>query len=323
MNAGGFQGRIVAVRRFNRFYTKKIGVLNEGLLNSPFSLAEARVIYQLAHPGETTATDLCGELDLDGGYLSRMLRRFKSAGLIHKRRSGIDGRQHLLSLTVKGKVAFATLDARSRDRIGAILSHLSATDQSHLVGAMHAIEDILGAGPEPKTPFLLRPHQPGDMGWVVHRHGVLYAEAYGWDETFEALVAGIVAGFIDNYRPLLERCWIAEMAGETVGSVFLVRHSDTEARLRLLLIEPKARGQGLGSRLVRECERFARRAGYRKIRLWTNDVLTAARHIYRKAGYRLVETEPHHSFGRDLVGETWELDLAAPSRPENTERMMD
>ncbi len=315
MNAGGFQARVVAVRRFNRFYTKKIGVLQEGLLNSPFSLAEARVIYELAHPGETTATELCGELGLDGGYLSRILRRFKSAGLIDKRRSGSDARQSLLSLTDKGKAAFASLDAGSRDEIGAILSHLPAADQMRLVGAMHAIEEILGAAAGPKTPFLLRPHQPGDMGWVVHRHGLLYAEAYGFDETFEALVAGIVAGFIDNYRPRMERCWIAEMAGENVGSVFLVRHSDTEARLRLLLIEPKVRGQGLGSRLVRECERFARRAGYRKIALWTNDVLVAARHIYQKAGYRLAETKPHHSFGRDLVGETWELDLA--------ERIMD
>ena len=315
MNAGGFQARVVAVRRFNRFYTKKIGVLQEGLLNSPFSLAEARVIYELAHPGETTATELCGELGLDGGYLSRILRRFKSAGLIDKRRSGSDARQSLLSLTDKGKAAFASLDAGSRAEIGTILTHLPAADQMRLVGAMHAIEEILGAAAGPKTPFLLRPHQPGDMGWVVHRHGVLYAEAYGFDETFEALVAGIVAGFIDNYRPRMERCWIAEMAGDNVGSVFLVRHSDTEARLRLLLIEPKVRGQGLGSRLVRECERFARRAGYRKIALWTNDVLVAARHIYQKAGYRLVETKPHHSFGHDLVGETWELDLA--------ERIMD
>ena len=315
MNAGGFQARVIAVRRFNRFYTKKIGVLQEGLLNSPFSLAEARVIYELAHPGETTATELCGELGLDGGYLSRILRRFKSAGLIDKRRSGSDARQSLLSLTDKGKAAFASLDAGSRAEIGTILTHLPAADQMRLVGAMHAIEEILGAAAGPKTPFLLRPHQPGDMGWVVHRHGLLYAEAYGFDETFEALVAGIVAGFIDNYRPRMERCWIAEMAGDNVGSVFLVRHSDTEARLRLLLIEPKVRGQGLGSRLVRECERFARRAGYRKIALWTNDVLVAARHIYQKAGYRLAETKPHHSFGRDLVGETWELDLA--------ERIMD
>ncbi len=315
MNAGGFQARVVAVRRFNRFYTKKIGVLDEGLLNSPFSLTEARVIYELAHPGETTATELCGELGLDGGYLSRILRRFKSAGLIDKRRSGSDARQSLLSLTDQGKAAFASLDAGSRAEIGTILTHLPAADQMRLVGAMHAIEEILGAAAGPKTPFLLRPHQPGDMGWVVHRHGLLYAEAYGFDETFEALVAGIVAGFIDNYRPRMERCWIAEMAGENVGSVFLVRHSDTEARLRLLLIEPKVRGQGLGSWLVRECERFARRAGYRKIALWTNDVLVAARHIYQKAGYRLAETKPHHSFGRDLVGETWELDLA--------ERIMD
>lgn len=313
MNAGNFQGRVVAVRRFNRFYTKKIGVLHEGLLNSPFSLTEARVIYELAHPGETTARDLCRELGLDGGYLSRILRRFKSAGLIDKRRSGSDGRQSLLSLTDQGKAAFASLDARSRDQIGAILSHLPAADQTRLVGAMHAIEDILGAGPGPKTPFLLRPHRPGDMGWVVHRHGVLYAEAYGWDEMFEALVAGIVAGFIENHDPKLERCWIAEMAGENVGSVFLVRHSEAVAQLRMLLIEPKARGQGLGSCLVRECESFARGAGYRKIKLWTNDVLVAARHIYRKAGYRLVDSEPHHSFGRDLVGETWELDLTVPS----------
>jgi DNA-binding MarR family transcriptional regulator/N-acetylglutamate synthase-like GNAT family acetyltransferase len=301
--------RIEAVRHFNRFYTKKIGVLHERLLRSPFPLTEARVIYELAHHEETTATELSNELGLDAGYLSRLLHRFKKRGLIRKQPSKIDGRQNFLSLTERGQEAFAVLNVRSRNEIGSMLSNFSVGDQNHLVKAMHTIEGLLGAQPERKVPYLLRPHQPGDMGWVVHRHGVLYAEEYGWDEQFEALVAGIVAKFLKHYNPKRERCWMAEMDGEIVGSVFLVEKSKTMAQLRLLLVEPKARGLGIGTRLVSECIRFARQVSYRKIVLWTNSVLSAARHIYEEAGFHLVDEEPHHSFGHDLIGQTWELKL--------------
>lgn len=298
-----------AVRRFNRFYTKQIGVLHERLLRSPFPLTEARVIYELAHHEKTTATELSNELELDAGYLSRLLRSFKKRGLIHKQPSQTDGRQNFLSLTEQGQKAFAMLNARSRNEVAAMLSHLSTTDQNRLVKAMQTIEELLGAQPERKVPYLLRPHQTGDMGWVVHRHGVLYSEEYGWDEQFEALVAGIVAKFVQNYDPKQERCWIAEMDGEVVGSVFLVKKSRTVAQLRLLLVEPKARRLGIGTRLVSECIRFARQVGYRKIVLWTNNVLHAARHLYEEANFRLVDEEPHHSFGHDLIGQTWELKL--------------
>jgi DNA-binding MarR family transcriptional regulator/N-acetylglutamate synthase-like GNAT family acetyltransferase len=301
--------RVEAVRRFNRFYTRQIGVLPEKLLRSPFSLAEARVIYELAHRERATATELAGELGLDGGYLSRLLRDFRKRGLIAKEPSPTDGRRTFLSLTKPGQEAFATINSRSRNQIEALLKELSPGDQTRLVEAMDTIETLLGARPERKVPYLLRPHQPGDMGWVVHRHGVLYTEEYGWDDQFEALVAGIVAKFIQRYDPKRERCWIAEREGEVVGSVFLVQKVKTVAKLRLLLVEPKARGLGIGARLVDECERFARQVGYRKIILWTNSILHAARHIYETAGYRLVRQDPHHSFGHDLIGETWELKL--------------
>ncbi len=301
--------RIEAMRRFNRFYTKKIGVLHERLLKSPFPLTEARVIYELAHHEKTTATELSNELGLDAGYLSRLLRSFKKRGLIHKQPSKTDGRQNFLSLTERGQEAFAMLNVRSHSEIGAMLSNFSAADQNRLVKAMHTIEGLLGAQPERKVPYLLRPHQSGDMGWVVHRHGVLYAEEYSWDEQFEALVADIVAKFVKHYNPKRERCWMAEMDGEIVGSVFLVEKSRTVAQLRLLLVEPKARGLGIGTRLLSECVRFARQVGYRKIMLWTNSVLNTARHIYEEANFRLVDEEPHHSFGHDLIGQTWELKL--------------
>ena len=301
--------RVEAVRRFNRFYTRQIGVLPEKLLRSPFSLAEARVIYELAHRERATATGVAGELGLDGGYLSRILRDFSKRGLIGKKPSPTDRRQTLLWLTKTGQEAFATINARSRNQIEALLNGLAPADQKRLLEAMETIETLLGARPERKVPYLLRPHQPGDMGWVVHRHGVLYTEEYGWDGQFEALVAGIVAKFIQHYDPKKERCWIAEKEGEVVGSVFLVQKSKNVAKLRLLLVEPKARGLGIGTRLVDECERFARQVGYRKIVLWTNSILHTARHIYEAAGYRLVRQDPHHSFGHDLIGETWELKL--------------
>ena len=304
-----FDRLVDAMRRFNRFYTKQIGVLHEGLLGSQFSLTEVRVLYELAHRKKPTATLLAKELDLDPGYLSRILRRFETRRLVGRCNSTTDGRQSLLSLTPRGRKVFAPLNARSHREVAAMLRTLSATEQRHLLSAMETIERLLGDRPTPQVPYLLRPHQPGDMGWVIHRHGVLYAQEYGWDERFEALVAEIAARFIQHLDPKCERCWIAERAGEIVGSVFLVKKSKTVAQLRLLLVEPAARGLGIGGRLVDECIRFSRQARYRKIVLWTNSVLYAARHIYEETGFRLVHQESHHSFGHDLIGETWELKL--------------
>lgn len=309
MAATNLGHRTDAVRQFNRFYTKQIGVLTAGYLRSPFSLTEVRVLYEIAHRDHPTASTLSEELGVDAGYLSRILRIFKKRGLINKEPSVADGRQHFLLLTEHGQKTFAALDGRARDQIGSMLRKLSPEDQVRVVEAMRTIENLLGAPPESTATFLLRPHEPGDMGWVVHRHGVLYAQEYGWDEQFEALVAGIVAKFIQHYDPKRERCWIAEKDGEIVGSVFLVKRSATVAQLRLMLVEPKARGLGLGTRFVSECVRFARHSGYQKITLWTNSVLRAARHIYQSGGFKLVHSEPHHSFGHDLVGETWELKL--------------
>jgi DNA-binding MarR family transcriptional regulator/N-acetylglutamate synthase-like GNAT family acetyltransferase len=299
--------RVAAMRRFNRFYTSRIGVLH--YLGSDFSLAEIRILYELAHrPDPPTASALCRDLGLDPGYLSRLLRGFERRRLITRTRSDVDGRRSHLALTAAGRAAFAPLGARSHDEIAALIKPLVDADQRRLVEAMQTIEGILG-GADRTPPFTLRPHRPGDMGWVVERHGALYAEEFGWDERFEALVATIVARFIERYDSARERCWIAEKEGERVGSVFLVRSSATVAQLRLLLVEPAARGLGIGARLVAECERFAREAGYRSILLWTNSVLLAARRIYRAAGYRLTHKERHTSFGHDLVGETWEKRL--------------
>jgi DNA-binding MarR family transcriptional regulator/GNAT superfamily N-acetyltransferase len=301
--------RVAAVRRFNRFYTRQIGLLGAGYLHSPFSLTQVRVLYELAHRERPTAAELSRDLGLDAGYLSRVLHGFRRSGLIATERSKDDGRQSHLSLTEDGQAAFAPLNARSHGEIAAMLDELTAAQQDRLVHAMHTIEGLLGAPPEPKAPYLLRPNQPGDMGWIVHRHGVLYAREYGWDEEFEALVANIVARFIKNFDPKRERCWIAEKDGEMVGSVFVVHRSKTIAQLRLLLVEPTARGSGVGSRLVEECIRFARDRRYRRLMLWTNDVLVDARRIYERAGFQLVKEEAHHSFGHDLVGQTWDLNL--------------
>ena len=309
MQPSDLSQRVEAIRRFNRFYTRQIGVLTEGLLDSMFSLTEARVIYELAHHEQTTARALGDELGLDAGYLSRILQGFKKRGLIDTQPDESDRRQRMLRLTQAGQDDFAVLNARSYRQIEAMLNPLASDDQQRLVTAMRGIQDLLSAQPEQKVPYILRPHQPGDIGWVVHRHGVLYSAEYGWDERFEALVAGVVAQFIQNYDPKRERCWIAEMNGEIVGSVFLVKQSDSLAKLRLLLVEPKARGLGIGKRLVDECIRLARQLGYTTLTLWTNSILLAARQIYVQAGFQLVHQEPHHSFGHDLVGETWELVL--------------
>jgi len=298
-----------AVRRFTRFYTRQIGLLNEGLLKSPYSLAESRVLYEIASREEVAASDLTRDLGLDPGYLSRMLRGFERKGLIDRTPSDSDARRQLLTLTDTGRAAFADLDRASAHQVEQLLSDLPAANRNRLLSAMATIERLLGAPGIRDEPIVLRPNRPGDMGWVVHRHGALYAQEYGWDETFEPMVADIVARFVRDFDPARERCWIAERGGNIVGSVFLVRETDEVAKLRLLYVEPEARGTGLGRRLVGECLSFARTAGYRKIVLWTNDCLHAARKIYENEGFRLVAEEPHHSFGKDLVGQNWELEL--------------
>jgi DNA-binding MarR family transcriptional regulator/N-acetylglutamate synthase-like GNAT family acetyltransferase len=298
-----------AVRRFNRFYTRQIGLLHEGLSGTPFPLAEARVLYELAHRERPTATELARDLGLDPGYLSRILRGFERRRFLRRTRSAADGRQSHLGLTALGRRAFAPLNRGSQAEMGAILGALTPGDQTRVVDAMRTIETVLGARAAARAPYLLRPHQPGDMGAVIRLHGEVYAREFGWDTTFEALVARIAATFIERHDAARERCWIAEVNGEVVGSVFLVKHSATVGQLRLMIVDPKARGLGIGERLVSECVRFARQAGYRKVRLWTNSVLLAARHLYAKAGFRLVHKERHRSFGKSLVGETWELRL--------------
>ena len=306
---GASGGRIAAVRRFNRFYTRQIGVLEERLARSPFTLAEARVLYEVAHHPGTTATALGADLGLDAGYLSRIVAGFERGGLLGRRRSRADARRAHLSLTPRGRAAFARLDAASRREVAAMLGRLSAPAQTQLVAAMRGIEQALGGAAPAGEPATLRTYRAGDLGWVVERHGALYAREYGWGVRFEALVAGIVARFVEREDRRRERCWIAERSGERVGCVFLVRKTASVAQLRLLLVDPAARGLGLGKRLVDECTRFARRAGYRKIALWTNHVLAAARHIYQAAGYRLARTERHDDLGTDPAFETWELDL--------------
>ena len=297
---------IDAVRRFNRFYTRRIGVLREGLLGSPYTLTEARLLYDLAQGGQATASALGRDLGLDLGYLSRLLQDLKRRGLVRARRAAHDGRQSLLTLTAKGRRAFSVLDSRSRDATGAMLAPLPEHDRERLVGAMRTVEGLLS---NKRGEIALRSHRPGDLGWVVERHGALYAEEYGWDERFEALVAEIVARFVKHFDPALERCWIAEADGERVGAVLVVKQSRSTAKLRLLIVEPRARGRGLGRRLVEECIAFARAKGYRKLVLWTQSNLAAARAIYKQCGFRRVRKERHSSFGYDLVGEFWQLEL--------------
>ncbi len=305
--------RVETVRRFNRFYTREIGVLHEAFLDSPFSLTEGRVLYELAHRDKPTATAVGTALGLDAGYLSRILSAFEKRGFIEKSPSQDDGRQSLLALTDAGRRQFTPLEARSNQQVGAMLARISENGQRELIAAMHTIEKFLAptakSEQEAKAPYLLRPHQPGDMGWIVHRQGLLYAQEYGYDDRFEALCAEIVAKFIQHYDSKRERCWIAEKDGEIVGSVFLVAKTKNASKLRLLYVEPSARGLGIGSRLVAECLRFARQVGYKKMVLWTQSELDAARHIYKKAGFRVVGQKRHHSFSKDLVAETWEISL--------------
>jgi len=303
--------QVGAIRAFNRFYTRKIGVV-DGMASSPFALAEARVLYELAHREQATATDIRKELGLDAGYMSRILREFERRKLIRREQSKTDERQKFLSLTAKGRRAFAPLDARSNRDVVAILEGLSPTKRKQLVDAVQAVRRLLGDKVQTSTSYLLRQHQPGDLGWIVHRQAILYAEEYGWDGTYEALAGEIVAQFIKNYDPNRERCWIAEKDGERVGGAFVAKVSDDIAQLRLLHVEAQARGLGIGKRLVEECLRFARRAGYQKMTLWTQSNLHAARHIYKQAGFQVVREQQHHSFGKDLTAETWELNLRQP-----------
>ncbi len=302
-----------AVRRFNRFYTRRMGLLDEGLLDSPFSLTEVRLLYEIAGQAGITATELREILALDAGYLSRTLRGLRKQGLVSARAPASDRRQRRLTLTERGRRTFAGLDARSTEEVGAMLARLSRSERRELVGAMEGIEGLLGMAADRAEPgsaeVMIRDPRPGELGWVVKRHGELYAAEYGWDAEFEGLVAGIVGRFVAELDPRVERCWIAELRGEPAGSVFLVKESLTVGRLRLLLVEPWARGHGVGSRLVEECLGFARLAGYRKVTLWTNAQLHAARRIYQRAGFRLVEEQRHHSFGHDQVSQTWELEL--------------
>jgi len=310
--ASDLDARIAAVRRFSRFYTRQLGLLQESLVHTRFSLTEARVLYELANRERVTASELAADLDLDHGYLSRILRRFSEDGLLIKKRAADDGRQSVITVTAKGRKAFAPLNKGSHDQVAAMLGQLSTAEQQRVVGAMSTVERLLGTSsarsPHPPA-IILRTHQPGDMGWVTSVHGAIYAQEYGWDITFEALVAKITAEFIENFNPRRERCWIAELDGERVGSVFVVRKNDEVAKLRLLIVDPRARGLKLGTRLVEECVRFAKAAGYSSMTLWTQSILTAARSIYERSGFQLVTEDPHHSFGVDLIGETWERAL--------------
>jgi len=301
------ENRVQAIRQFSRFYTKRIGVLHERLLGSDYSLTEVRILYELAHREHCIASEICDDLGLDPGYLSRILRHFATQKLIIRERSRDDARHFALRLTPKGRSIFALLDQQSSAQVAEILSTLPDMRQKRLVNALREAEDALSGDPPQK--LVLRTHRPGDMGWVIHRHGVLYAQEYGWDDTFEALVAEIAAQFVKNFDSKRERCWIAELNGEPMGSVFLVKHTDQIAKLRLLLVEPAARGHAIGRRLVEECVQFARDCRYQKIILWTQSILIAARKIYERVGFKLVKSEPNRAFGADLVSETWELDL--------------
>jgi DNA-binding MarR family transcriptional regulator/GNAT superfamily N-acetyltransferase len=298
---------VAAVREFSRFYTNVIGALREGLLDTPYTLTESRVIYELAQRESTEVAELRRTLDVDPGYMSRILSAFEVDGLVTRSRSERDGRRQVITLTRRGRAAFATLNARSAGEIRQLLAPLSAEDRARLVESLGVARHLLGD--ELQGNVTLRPPTSGDYGWVVERHGALYRAEFGWDETFEGLVASIVGAFAQAHDPDRERAWIAELAGVRVGCVFCVRKSDDVAQLRILLVEPGARGHGVGTRLVDACIEFARDAGYRELVLWTNDVLHAARRIYERAGFRLVEEGRHHSFGHDLVEQTWSLEL--------------
>ncbi len=298
--------QIAAVRQFNRLYTRTIGILDQHLFKSPFSLTEARVLYELAHRDNATAKDIGADLALDAGYLSRIVQDFTKQGLITRTPIPSDRRQHALKLTAKGRAVFSKLNTKSHDEVAQLLATLSASNRERLIDSMRTIERML-AGSESRV--VLRSHGPGDMGWVVQQNGAFYASEFDWDNSYEALAADIVSQFLKTFDPAHERCWIAEVDGDRAGSVFLVRQSPDAAKLRLLLVTPTGRGLGLGRKLVGECITFARACGYRKITLWTQSILLTARQIYKEAGFVQIASEPHHSFGKDLIGETWELQL--------------
>ena len=302
---------VTAYRRFTRFYTRILGLLGDKLLKGGRSLADARVLYELAAEGRISASEIAAELNLDPGYLSRILRKLEKEQQLTRTPSTLDARQVILRLTRKGKATFAQLNRFSDEQAREALEDLTPEQCARVIGSMQAIESALTKRGVGESPIVLRPHRPGDMGWVVGRNGALYAQEYGWTEEYEALVARIVADFITNFDARCERCWIAERNGERMGCIFLVRHPEKEgvAKLRLLLVEPSARGMGLGRALVGECVQFARLAGYKKMTLWTQSILSSAHRIYQQAGFRLAGEEPHHSFGADLVGQTWNLDL--------------
>jgi len=300
---------IARVRAFNRDYTRRIGVLARSLLDSPYSLTEARVLYEIAHRPGVTASVLTEELDLDPGYLSRILKRFAARKLLSREAPAGDARCRQLRLTASGRRAFAPLERRSAAQVRQMFQGLDEPRRAAVLGAMTSIRDAFAA-PAPAAPVRLREPGPGDLGWVVARHGALYAAEYGWDLRFEALVAGIVAQFVEGFDPRRERCWIAERAGERLGSIFLVGGGKGIAKLRLLLVEPQARGAGVGRLLVRSCVEFARACGYRGVTLWTQSILVAARRLYVEAGFTLTRTAAHHSFGHALLGETWDLDFS-------------
>jgi DNA-binding MarR family transcriptional regulator/GNAT superfamily N-acetyltransferase len=305
--------QIAAIRRFNRFYTRRIALLEETLLDSPFTLTQARVLFELGTREELTAGKLVETLGLDPGYLSRILQDFQDRRLLTRRRAAQDSRRAELSLTAKGRRAFETLDRKSRRSVGEMIAPLSHEERKRLLGAMRTVENQLvgAAAPARTADIVIRPCRIGDVGWAIERHGTLYAEEFGWNAEFEALVANLFARFASAHDAALERFWVAEVDGERMGCVFVVRneHDQRTAQLRCLLVDPKARGLGLGRRLVDACIAFAKSAGYAKMTLWTNDVLAAARRIYVAAGFRLIEESRHHSFGHDLVGQIWTKDL--------------
>jgi DNA-binding MarR family transcriptional regulator/GNAT superfamily N-acetyltransferase len=302
---------VALFRRFTRMYTRYIGTLNEGLFNTKYSLPEGRVLYELATRSAPQANAIAHALGMDPGYLSRLLRKFERGGLLKRKASVHDGRFADLLLTTRGQSEFKKLNALSEGQAATILKSLSPAERARLTGCMQAIENILVQPDQQRPIFVLRPHRVGDMGWIVHREGVGYAEQFGWDGTFEALVARIVSDFITQFDPARERCWVAEIDGQNVGHIFLVKHPEEPhtAKLRLLFVEPAARGKGLGDALAKECIQFARSAGYKKITLWTQSILAAAHRIYKNAGFRLISETPHRSFGKDLIGQTWELNL--------------
>ncbi|OUR77199.1 MarR family transcriptional regulator [Alphaproteobacteria bacterium 46_93_T64] len=309
MPNSNIKNNVEAVRAFTRFYTKKAGVLNELLLESNFGLTEARILYELQTKDQTTAKNLGQELDLDPAYISRVLKKFEKSGLIARKPSSLDRRKQVIFLSDQGKREYKVLDDKSTQLFHDLISELDTENQGKLLSAMNEIRSLLEDDKSSSSSYLLRPHRPGDMGWIIQAHGRTYAEEYGWDETFEAMVAKIAAAFIENFDVKSDCCWIAEKSGQAIGSAVVVREDRETAKLRLVIVDPKARGLGVGVRLVEECINFSRRAGYLKMILWTNDNLYAAIAVYKKLGFKLIRQKPHHSFGKDLVGQIWQLDF--------------